>query len=291
MGTITLNDSIARRIKEMPMLSVVASRLLELTGDQDHSIIDVARIVENDAYLTSRVLRVANSAAYSPIEPIQTISKAVSYLGEKMLIGIAVGSGSAKVFDKPLDGYESKAGELWDHSLRTAIASRELADLARSGLSTNIAFTAGLLHDIGKAIISDFFEGSAKDLTFMCDNGIVEDFLAAERNMTGTDHCEVGYQLAGHWNLPDSLKSAIRYHHHPEQGKEEDKLLLYAVHLGDIVAVLGGVATGADAFAYRIDQNYNKYISVGQDELNLVLLRVEEEFSKTKNFVFGSEEI
>lgn len=291
MGTITLNDSITLRIKEMPMLSVVASRLLELTGNPDHSIKDVARIVENDAYLTSRVLRVANSAAYATLEPIQTISKAVSYLGEKMLIGLAIGSGSAKVFDKPLDGYESKAGELWDHSLRTAIASRELADLAKNGLSTNIAFTAGLLHDIGKSIISDFFEGSAKALTSMCDNGIVEDFLAAERNITGTDHCEVGYQLAVHWNLPDSIKSVIRYHHHPEQGNEEDRLLLYAVHLGDIVAMLGGVGTGADAFAYRIDENYNKYINIGKDELYLVLLTVEDEFSKTKKFVFGSEEI
>ncbi|MEE9553449.1 MAG: HDOD domain-containing protein [candidate division Zixibacteria bacterium] len=291
MGTLTTDDSIARRIKEMPMLSAVASRLLELTGDQDHSINDVGRIVESDAFLTSRVLRVANSAAFSPIDPIQTVNKAVSYLGEKMLIGIAIGSGSAKVFKTPLDGYESKAGELWDHSLRTAIASRELAEFAAKNLSPNIAFTAGLLHDIGKSVISEFLEGNTKDLTSLCDKGVAEDFLAAERSMAGTDHCEVGFQLGNHWRLPATLCAAIKYHHHPWKSEEEYKPLVYAVHLGDIVAMLGGVGTGADSFAYRIDINYDNYIKVGKEDLSYLLLKVEEEFSKTRNFVFGSEEI
>ena len=273
------------------MLSAVASRLLEISGDQDHSVMDVGRIVENDAFLTSRVLRVANSAAFSPIEPIQTVSKAVAYLGEKMLIGIAIGSGSAKVFKTALDGYESKAGELWEHSLRTAIASRELAEYAVEDLASNIAFTAGLLHDIGKSVISEFLEGNARNLTALCDEGSVEDFLAAERSAIGTDHAQVGYELANHWRLPPTLCAAIRYHHHPWKGEEELRTLLYAVHLGDIVAMLGGVGTGADAFAYKIDNNYDKYIRIGKEDLSHLLLKVESEFSKTRKFVFGSEEI
>lgn len=291
MGNITLNNSIDARIKEMPMLSVVASRLLELVGDRNYSINDISRIVENDAYLTSRVLRVANSAAYSPIEPIQTVDKAISYLGEKMLIGIAVGSGSAKVFSKTLDGYEGRAGELWDHSLRTAIASRELATFVIKEISPNLAFTAGLLHDIGKSVISDFLGGTARQLTSLCDKGTVEDYLAAERETTGTDHCETGFLLAEHWRLPSRLKAAIRYHHHPGQAEEDNKSIVYAVHLGDIVSMMGGAGTGADTLAYKIDDNYDKYIEIGKDDLSIVLLRVEEEFSRTKKFVFGSEEV
>lgn len=291
MGTLIKNDSVAVRIREIPMLSAVVSRLLEITSNEDHSINDVSRIVENDTFLTSRILRIANSAAFSPIEPIQTVSKAVSYLGEKMLIGIAIGSGSGKVFRKPLEGYESGVGELWEHSLRTAIASREISNLVKKDSISDIAFTAGLLHDVGKSVISEFLEGNTRELTSLCDQGMAEDFLAAEKTMTGTDHSEVGYQLAQHWRLPAALSEVIRYHHHPAQADEGHRTLVYAVHLGDIIAMMGGAGTGADSFAYKIDENYDKYIGISKEDLALVLLKVEVEFSKTKKFVFGSEEV
>jgi len=291
MGTLVTSNIIEKRINEIPMLSAVATRLLEITGNDDHSIIDVGKIVENDAYLTSRVLRIANSVAFSPIEPIQTVSKAVSYLGEKMLIGIAIGSGSAKVFSKPLQGYESGAGELWDHSLRTAIASRELAEYSKEEISSNVAFTAGLMHDIGKSVISEFLEGNTSELTTLCDKGVAEDFLAAEKDTTGTDHCEVGYQLAQHWHLPPALIEVIKYHHHPSLAADQYKSMVYAIHLADITAMIGGAGTGADSFAYKIDENYDKYIEISKEDLTLVLLKVEEEFSRTKKFVFGSGEV
>lgn len=291
MGNLIITDNIADRVKEMPMLSAVVSRLLQIMGDDDHSLQDIVYIVQNDAFLTSRVLRVANSAAYAPLEPIQTILKAIACLGEKMVMGIAIGSGSAKVFKRSLDGYESAAGELWDHSLRSAIASREIANYSALRQSSSLAFTAGLLHDIGKSIISEFLQGSTEQLTNLCDEGAAEDFLAAEREKVGTDHAAVGYELARHWRLPETLGAVIRYHHHPTEADDEFKELVYTAHLGDIVAMMGGTGTGADSLAYKIDRNYDKYIEMGKEELALVLLRVEEEFHRTKKSIIGSGEV
>lgn len=282
--------SIAEKIKEMPMLSVVASKLLELTGNDEHSIQDIVRIVENDPYLTSRILRVVNSAAFSPMEPIVTVSKAIVFLGEKMVTGIAIGSCSAKVFKNPLDGYEAAAGALWEHSLKTAISARELSAFLKANISSNLAFTAGLLHDIGKSVISEFLHGSADRLVSMFDEGITEDFLGAEKDTVGTDHAEVGYELARHWRIPEPITVVIRYHHHPARAEGEYKPLVYSVHLADLLAMMVGADTGADSLAYTLDENYSNYIDISKDQLAKVLLRVQEEFSRTKESIIGGEE-
>ncbi len=290
MGAMITTVSISDRIKEMPMLSVVASRLLELTGGDDHSLQDVAKIVENDAYLTTRVLRVVNSAAFAPIEPIHTVSKAIVYLGEKMVVGIAIGACSAKIFKNPLSGYEAAAGALWEHSLRTAIAAREIASYTKKVISSNLAFTAGLLHDIGKSVISEFLHGNVDEMVNMCDEGRVENFLKAERNTIGTDHAEVGCELATHWHLPESLATVIRYHHEPNKSDDKYRPLVYAVHVGDLLAMMGGTGTGADSLSYTIDENYLEFIDINKDHLARVLLKVQEEFSRTKESILGSEE-
>lgn len=290
MGIMIVTNSILDRVKEMPLLSVVASRLLELTGDDDHSLQDVAKIVENDAYLTTRVLRVVNSAVFSPIEPITTVSKAIVYLGEKTVMGIAIGSCSAAVFKKPLNGYEAAAGALWEHSLRTAIASREISIFVKEKISSNLAFTAGLLHDIGKSVISEFLDGNVNQMVNMCDEGKVEDFLSAEKNTVGTDHAEIGYELATHWRLPEPLVMVIKYHHHPNLCDGEYGALVYTVHLGDILAMMGGTGTGADSLSYTIDEKYSEFIDISKDHLAIVLLKIQEEFARARESILGSEE-
>ena len=109
------------------MLSIVASRLLEISGDERVSLKDIVRIVEKDAYLAARILRIANSVAFSRGRPISTIGDAIVRLGEKTVVGVAMES-STTFFKQPLSGYESPAGELWNHSLNTTIAAREVPD-------------------------------------------------------------------------------------------------------------------------------------------------------------------
>ncbi len=283
-------ETVSKRINEVPMLSVVASRLLAISGEDNHSLKDVVKIVENDPYLTARVLRVANSAAFSPGYPMTTLGRAIIHLGEKIVAGIAVGSCSSRIFNLPLQGYESGAGDLWNHSLQTAIAAREISQFARTGVSSDLAFTAGLLHDIGKAIISEFLVGNTETLTKWCDERKTNDFLAAEDTLIGTNHAAVGYELAMHWKLPASLAEAIKFHHKPADSDDKHKGLIFVTHVADLVSMMGGSGTGADVLAYKIDDGYERYLTFGRDDLARVLLTVQIEFSKTKKFIAGDEE-
>ena len=93
-----------------------------------------------------------------------------------MGVGVAICVSTSIIYQMPLDGYESPEGELWDHSLRSAIACRELAKFTKGKVNPGLAFTAGLLHDIGKSIISEFLFGSTKERTELCASRQAADY-------------------------------------------------------------------------------------------------------------------
>ncbi len=282
---MSMIEQIAQRVKEQPLPSLAAFEILKTIEDEDHSMKAVVRLVENDASLTSEVLKMANSAAYYRGQPVTTVSRAVLLMGEMMVVGVAICISTSIVYQKPLDGYESPEGELWGHSLRSAIACRELAKFTKGKVNPGLAFTSGLLHDIGKSVISEFLVGSTGEMTDLCTGKEAADYIEAERRAVGTDHCEVGYLLAQRWGLPDMLCLAIRDHHHPAKTEDEHKVLVYTVHLGDIISMLGGGGTGSDSLAYTVDSEYEKYLNIQQEELGRILLKVEEDFAELKEIL------
>jgi putative nucleotidyltransferase with HDIG domain len=277
---------ITDRINDLPPLPTVVHHLLTMMGREFHSMHDVVEIVENDLALTTKVLKVANSAAFSRGQAVTSLARAILHLGEKMVVSIAIGSCSPQIFNRPLEGYQSAAGELWDHSLRTAIATREIVQFHRQKISSDLAFTAGLLHDVGKAVLSEFLSGHAEGMAAACDKRESQSFLAAERQLLDTDHAQVGEAMARHWNLPDPLCSAIRHHHQPEDTPAGDQGLVYAVHVGDLLAMMGGAGTGVDALAYRMDPGYTQYLKLEINDLDRLFLIVQEEFADKKASIF-----
>lgn len=284
---MNIADKIASRVGDIPMLSPVITKLLETINNPDYNVKEIVKIIEYDAALTARILRIANSAYFFRGHRIESLPRAVLQLGDKIVVGIAVSIDTSKILNKKLDGYESSSGELWAHSLRTAFAAREIARTSNPGSTADLAFTAGLLHDIGKVVISEFLMGKAEETVAWFDQKIVDDYLAAERKILGTDHSEVGYKVAKKWGFSEPLCQAILHHHNPSDAEESWKYLTYLVHLGDIVSMIGGDGTGADAFAYTIDKDYKKYIKLDKDALALIILNVQEDFSEAKAF-FGA---
>ncbi len=279
---MSILEKISKRIEEKPLPSMVAFEILKVIEDENHSLKQVVKLVENDASLTTEVLKVANSATYFRGMPVNTVNRAVLVLGEMMVVGVAICASSSIVFNSALEGYESPEGDMWEHSLRAAIASREIAKYTKNKVTPGLAFTSGLLHDIGKSVISEFLVGTAADMTEACEKGKVHDFLEAERKAVGTDHAEVGCQLAEKWGLPVALKTVIKQHHSPVKADAKHIALVYTVHLGDLIAMLGGYGTGVDALSYKIDNNYENYIKIDKDEFSLILLKVQEEFELIK---------
>lgn len=273
-------DELQNIVKSVPMLSASASQLLQLTSKPDHELTEIVTLVKTDANLTARVLKVVNSAAFGLINTITSIDRAIAYLGERIIVSIALGDCAGKLFEKELAGYEAAGGDLWKHDLRTAIAAREVVVQSDVEISSDLAFTAGLLHDIGKALISDYLRDSAPEAIALITSQDSKDYLDAEETMIGFDHTQAGFELAKAWHLPAELAEVIRYHHNPAEASEQFRPLVYAVHLGDNIAMMGGFGTGSDSLQYRLDPNYTDYIQLAPNTLANVMLTVDMDFDK-----------
>ncbi|MBN2527357.1 MAG: HDOD domain-containing protein [Deltaproteobacteria bacterium] len=277
--------SIQNAIQMVPPFTPVAQQLIETTLNPTHRLADVVAIVEADRLLANTVLNVVNSGRFGFSAPVISVRRAIVTLGDKSTTALAVGYSALDVFSSPMEGYEAAAGSLWEHSLRTAIVARELSALATTSVPTELAYTAGLLHDIGKMVLSALLVGKATKMVAEIGIGERDCFLAAEREEAGTDHCQAGVELAVHWALSPPIQAVCGYHHYPNQASESDRPLVFVVHLADIVAMMAGCTTGADEFMYPMNSGYREYVSVDVKRLHEIMMATTPEFDRLKNML------
>ena len=280
-------DEIVKKAKSIPPLSQAAQSIIALMSDPEHDVQKMAQMLQCDAALTARILTVVNSAAFALAEPITTVSRAVMYLGDKMVLGIALDFCTQGLLHRPLEGYLGPQDVLWEHNLRTALTARAIAGMSKKVTSPDLAFTGGILHDIGKSVISGFLKGTAEDVLAGIDRGEFTDYLAGEQQKIGTNHCIIGAALALLWKLPQPFPDIIRYHHHPHQADAKYRAVTYAVHVGDIMAMMGGTGTGSDDMCYRLDDRFAEVLGITPDLLVDVMTGVDYEFQRTKALLFG----
>jgi len=275
-----LHSKIIKAIAKTPMLSPCISRLLEVCAAPDHSLTEIINIIRGDFTLTAQILRISNSVVFNPIQPIASIDRAVSYLGEIYVVGIALNQGAAGIFNSPLDGYEGKKRDLWRHQLYCAIVARIISRFSRKPIATDLAFTGGLLHDIGKAILSEHIQQSAGEIITGIASERYQDYKDAEEQLFGTDHVEVGLVLAEHWRLPQILQEIIRHHHNPAEAQPEYRALAYAVHFGDALSMMAGYDTGSDGLKYHLDNGYRDYFDLAGNKLEALQIEAGSEFER-----------
>ena len=280
MTSKIMSEEIIDAAKNVPELSPNTTRLLQLTSQEDFEMQDVIDLVKYDSALTSQVLKVANSVALSGIKQISSIDRAVLYLGQRMVTTIALTQVAHQFFGREREGYKADTGELWAHDLRTAVASREVAKSVDLKINADMAFTAGLLHDFGKAVISDYLLSVDPELLDQVQGHFKGDFREGERELLGVDHAQVGHMVAQSWSLPGSLEMSIMHHHAPGEAPRAFQPLVYIVHVGDILAMLAGSCTGIDALHYYLDRGYERYFILTFDEVASIMLNMNEEFDK-----------
>jgi putative nucleotidyltransferase with HDIG domain len=282
---MNLEEKIFQSIREAPVMSPGAIRLMHLIAQEEYDLDEVIDFVRLDSGLTSNILRLVNSPAFGLMKPVNSIDRAVIYLGMQTVVSLALVNLNAKFLQQELQGYHSPQGEFWHHELRTALSTREIARKSDYGISPDLAFTAGLLHDIGKIVISNYQVKEECDLLPMVRDEEMISYLDLERKYLGTDHCQVGAVLAKQWRLPGALESSIEFHHEPSKAPTEYRPLVYMVHIGDVLAMMAGLGTGIDTLHYALDEKYLSYYSFTFDEIAVIMMNAEDEFERLKETV------
>ncbi len=270
-------------ISKQPLISQSAIRLVSVIQDEDHSSTDLMRIINQDPTMTAEILKTVNSSAYGLKKRIESISHALILIGERILFRLALHACTGPLYSRPLPFYEKQKGAIWIHSLKTGIASARLAASCKVTVDKDVAYTAGILADIGKTVTGQFLmEHKMEIVDLMAQTSDNENFISIERKVLGVDHCQVGAELAKHWKLPEVLCQCIGHHHYPEQIDDDDtsRAIAYVVHVGDVVAMIGSGGGVDTCLSYPIGCGYEDYLSVGPGEMAKIAIEVNREVAK-----------
>jgi putative nucleotidyltransferase with HDIG domain len=226
-----------QKIVQLPSLPQAVLDVMTLLGDEDASVGDIADRIERDQALTARTLRIANSAFYGVPGRIGTIRNAIGVLGLRT-VGTLLTTAAVSAQFASAKCPEFQFGVFWRHAIATALTARGMAQQLR--MDENIAFTAGLLHDIGRlALATQFPAETGQVLRYALEADLPT--LEAERRVLEIDHLAVGVLIGTHWHFPPAVVAAIEQHHAPAAGT--------APTIVDIVHVADALAHGLDPSA------------------------------------------
>jgi putative nucleotidyltransferase with HDIG domain len=209
--------------------------------------------VKQDGVLCAKVLALCNSAKYGLATPIGSIEQAVFYLGFREIHRLVMTISFGAALSPTLPGYVIEDGELWRHSLVTAYAAEKvLKAVSVVPMDPSIAYTAGLVHDLGKVVISHALNGQSQELIRRIVERGDRPLLELEREVLGVNHAEIGAWLLRQWRLPECITEAVANHHAPPV--QPRPLLSAVVHVADLIAHESGASPGIGSFSARTDE-------------------------------------
>jgi len=260
---------VLKSLKTLPPFPLVAQRALLLLNQAEVSIQELVDIVKFDPAITANVLRISNSAFFGLRREIHSLHQALLLLGTQELLKIIIASGATRLFCRSTPGYFADRLGLWRHSVSCALMADLLArELTHPERATS--FTAGLLHDIGKVVLSLFVDQKFTEIMAVVD-GHGLSFQAAEKAVLGIDHAQLGGEMARMWDFPDRLRLVINLHHldKPEAFADDMVLLVY---LADLMVLMFGQDLGADGLAYNGYPEVLRHFHMRERDLEKILL-------------------
>ena len=277
----TKTSSIKRKVRNISSLPEIVIKVAELVQNPKSSAADLGKVIAHDSGLTSRVLRLVNSAYYGFPKQISSIQHAIMILGFTTIKGLVLSSSIFRIFtpkDNLIVSLDHK--KFWKHSLLTAIASKKIHKKLFFEDNENI-FSAAILHDIGKLILDQYdHDNYTKVIAEVPEQIYGNQVLIAEQKHCQVTHPTIGHIVAEGWNLPEVLIDIIKYHHNPLESAKYKQIAL-VVYLGNTISnlVLDWVSFSINVF----DEEIISYIGFDENDLAEIFREIKEESSQIED--------
>lgn len=216
---------------EISSIKNVVAGILKIINDPKSNAKDLKELIEVDPPLTAQVLKVANSAYYSPPSKIGEILKAVLWIGFEAIKELALNQKVCKIFSNDTTADDYSRLSLWKHSVAVAVMGKMIYRREFGEKGENI-YAAGLLHDIGLIVEDQFCHDQFRE---MLKNSAEknEEFTATEQQIFGFNHAELGKAVMASWDMPEELCAAIGQHHNPSRASSRYARITCTLHLAD----------------------------------------------------------
>ena len=231
IDTNALVQQMVKKVTTIATLPEVTTRIIQTVEDPRSSATKLHQIISHDPALVTRILKVVNSAFYGLPGQIGSIERAIVLLGLNAIKNIAVAASLGQLFRgvKLCEGYTAK--DLWTHCIAVGVAARELAKQMKLPIADE-AFLAGLIHDTGMLVGLQVWPDKLREACEAARKS-ERDFCEVEREITGTDHQQLGQGLAELWKFPRSCQLVAGYHHRPTQLSDNNRMLVTLVYIAD----------------------------------------------------------
>lgn len=233
-------DEVLADTNRLPSMPGVVNKAISMANDPDVDIKALADEITHDPGITAGIIKLSNSAYFRPAQKVRSVHEAIMTLGLKIVQHMIVITASKGVLNQPIDSYKLDAGVLWDHSLLVAEICSRIAGMKKTKTPGDVAFTAGLFHDVGKVVLSNFFKRVQMQVNMEMVKNPESRFTDLEQKFMGYDHTNLGGELLKRWKFPDELIEAVALHYHPEKATINPELVSI-VHLANFVALASGI--------------------------------------------------
>jgi len=229
-------------------------------------------IVEVDPAITTNLLKICNSAHMGLPQKVDSVHRALTLIGMQGVVELVLAQNLGANLHAAQKGYLLDKGNLWQQSLASAMVARGLAEKQQLPNLPAI-YTAALIKDIGKIVLSDYVAGQAAKIQRLVEKKGLS-FLEAEKKCIGMDHAELGGIIAKEWNFNSHLIFMIENHHLSDPHARKDQATA-SIYLADMVAMMAGTCIGVDRLAYPIYEDTFKDYFLTKDELKTLILSYE----------------
>ena len=227
---------IVGKINNLPTPSAVFTEITRMVSDPNIATCDIANLISRDPALSAKVLKLTNSSFYGIPRTITNVKQAIVILGLEAVKSLVLSASVFDMFSKKYDLDKIFLERFWKHSLSVAFMARIVSRIQKSSLDidTEMTFSEGLLHDIGKLIIISQFPKERAAIDNITNGEPDVSQSQAEEQVLGFSHADIGSYLCSKWNLPDNFCLAILGHHNSEYVSSDPNTAL--LHLSNLLA-------------------------------------------------------
>ena len=283
IGQPDLLRVIHKELQDLPPLPSIVVQAMETVNNPSASAADLNRLIAMDPALSAKVLRVVNSAHYGFSSQITTISHAIVILGFDSVRNLVTALGVGRAL-RPSARHLLNRQRFWEHSVATAVGTAVIGKRRR--LDTAICeevFVGGLLHDMGKLFLDQFFPDQYRVAIQLAIVGKVG-MYRAEATALGIDHTQVGKRIADNWRLPPAANAMITFHHKPQLSGRYFEYVA-CVHAANVVAKQLKLGSSGDTVAPTMDAEVAKWLAFSPADWESVNQTVTVEFEKARELV------
>jgi putative nucleotidyltransferase with HDIG domain len=275
-------QSILKDIDRLKPIPQVAHKIMSIIENPDSAMSDLSDIIEHDVAVTANLLKVANSAYFGLPRKFESAHQAIVFLGMDQVVDLVLMTSSSENLQAAQEGYDLGAGELWRYSVASALIARELAERKALG-DVHLVFTAALLKDIGKVVLSQYVSDSFEKINaLVTDQGYT--FREAEKEIIGIDHSELGGIVAESWKFSPAMVDVIRNHHVPQDAKIS-ATEAYIVYMADTLCMMMGIGVGSDGLAYRFHKDAVKYLDLTERDFQEIMSSFGEKLQEVEDLL------